>query len=52
MVLGEKSTLCYATILSGRKSGFLSGFRPDSKREYLDMEMALRPAFGWPEGPF
>ncbi len=28
-------TLCYATVLPGRKSGFWAGFRPDSRRESI-----------------
>ncbi len=29
------TTVCYAIVLSGRKSGFRAGFRPDSSRESL-----------------
>ncbi len=44
----EISTLCYATMLPGRKSSFRAGFQPDSKRESLKIgpPAGLRPAGG------
>jgi hypothetical protein len=46
--LRQVLTICYALVLSGRKSGFRAGFRPYSRRESLTIGFpaGFRPAEG------
>ncbi len=48
--LGSRRTLCYAIVLTGRKSGFRARFRPDCYRESTEIGPPAGPArAGWAE---